>query len=97
MEKVLDITVAERMNGVGEYYFSKKIWPVFLVAGIGIIIGSLWIKEVLPAAILGVLGCSCQWSIQELFEQEQRVKKGWFPANPNKSIVVKEKSENERL
>ena len=28
MEKVLDITVAERMNGVGEYYFSKKLREV---------------------------------------------------------------------
>ena len=76
-----------------EYYFSKKIWPVFLVAGIGIIMGSLWAKAVLPAAILGVLGCSCLWSIQELFEQEKRVEKGWFPANPKRSKGIKEKSE----
>ena len=76
-----------------EYYFSKKIWPVFLVAGIGIIMGSLWVKAVLPAAILGVLGCSCLWSIQELFEQEKRVEKGWCPANPKRSKGIKEKSE----
>jgi len=27
---------------------------------------------------------SCLWSILELFEQEERVKKGWFPKNPKK-------------
>ena len=76
-----------------EYYFSKKIWPVFLVAGIGIIMGSMWVKAILPAAVLGVLGCSCLWSIQELFEQEKRVEKGWFPANPKRANGIKEKSE----
>ena len=27
---------------------------------------------------------TCIWSIKELFEQEERVKKGWFPENPKK-------------
>ena len=31
--------------------------------------------------MLGILAFSCFWSIRELFEQEQRVKKGWFPKN----------------
>jgi len=33
---------------------------------------------------LGVIGCSCFWSIKELYEQRERVKKGWFPDNPNR-------------
>ena len=28
------------------------------------------------------IGCSCLWSIKELFEQRERVRKGWFPENP---------------
>jgi len=26
------------------------------------------------------------WSIHELFEQEKRVERGWFPKNPNRKI-----------
>ena len=67
-----------------EYYFSKRIWPVFLVFGILFLGGSVWATgSVLPSA-LGVLGFTCLWSILELFEQEERVKKGWFPKNPKR-------------
>ena len=38
-----------------EYYFSKKVWPVFLILGLGLLIGSLWVKAMVPAALLGVL------------------------------------------
>jgi len=68
----------------GEYYFSKKIWPMFLLLGIIFIIVSLNIKGQLLSALLGVTGFSCLWSIHELIEQEQRVKKGWFPKNPKR-------------
>jgi hypothetical protein len=33
---------------------------------------------------VGILGCTFLWSIQELYEQEERVKKGWFPENSNR-------------
>lgn len=74
----------------GEYYFGKRIWPVFLAAGVLSILGSLFIENVLLAAAAGILGFSCLWSIQEIFEQEQRVRKGWFPANPNRPVDKKE-------
>lgn len=45
----------------GEYYFGKKIWPVFLVAGILFIILSIAIKETVFSAIVGVVGFSCLW------------------------------------
>jgi len=64
-----------------EYYFSKKIWPVFLVFGAGLVISSLFIDNHIASAIFCVVGFSCFWSIRELFEQEKRVKKGWFPKN----------------
>lgn len=65
----------------GEYYFSKKIWPIFLVLGLIFLGISLLVTNPLGASLLGVLGCSCLWSIGELKEQEDRVKKGWFPRN----------------
>ncbi len=68
-----------------EYYIGKKIWPAFLVAGIALIGVSLYAKNNILSAIIGVTAFTCLWSIQEVFEQEQRVKKGWFPKNPNKT------------
>ena len=65
-----------------EYYFSKRIWPVFLVFGILFLGGSVWATGSVLSSALGVLGFTCLWSILELFEQEERVKKGWFPKNP---------------
>ena len=68
----------------GEYYFSSKIWPVFLVLGLMACAGSLMIQSELVSSILGVLGCCLLWCIRELKEQEERVKKGWFPENPKR-------------
>lgn len=67
-----------------EYYFSYKIWPVFLVAGIFLLVGSIFICDVVISSVIGVIGFSCLWSIVELFEQKKRVAKGWFPENPNR-------------
>lgn len=67
-----------------EYYFSKKVWPVFLIVGIGFIIGSFVVSYYILSIIMGVIGFSCIWSIHEIIEQEERVKKGWFPKNPKR-------------
>ena len=67
-----------------EYYFSSKIWPVFLILGLIVCAGSLMIQSELISSILGVLGCCLLWCIRELKEQEERVKKGWFPENPKR-------------
>jgi branched-subunit amino acid transport protein len=67
-----------------EYYFGKKAWPVFLIAGLVFIIFALLISNLVISAIAGITGFTSLWSIHELIEQEERVKKGWFPSNPNK-------------
>lgn len=67
-----------------EYFFGKKVWPVFLIAGLIFITLSLFVESLTFSAIIGVIGFSCLWSIHEIIEQEERVKKGWFPANPDK-------------
>ena len=36
------------------------------------------------AVILGVIAFSSFWSILELFQQEKRVQRGWFPKNPKR-------------
>lgn len=67
-----------------EYYIGKKIWPAFLLAGLLLIVLSIYIDHITISAVIGITGFSSLWSIHELFEQEERVKKGWFPKNPNK-------------
>ena len=51
-----------------EYYWGTKCWWIFLVLGI----------------ICGVFAFSSFWTIKEIFEQEERVQKGWFPRNPKR-------------
>jgi hypothetical protein len=70
----------------GEYYLGKRIWPLFLIGGVASLIGAVFIGDVLQSAILAILGFTMFWSILELFEQEKRVEKGWFPANPKRKL-----------
>lgn len=67
-----------------EYYFGTRLWWLFLVAGIASIGAAFFVADVLISSLLGILGASCLWTIGELFEQKQRVKKGWFPMNPKR-------------
>ncbi|MBR2338038.1 MAG: DUF4491 family protein [Clostridia bacterium] len=67
-----------------EYYFSKKIWPLFLVGGIVFCVLSAVVKGTVLSCVFAVVGFSMFWSIKELFEQEKRVQKGWFPQNPKR-------------
>lgn len=66
----------------GEYYFGEKVKWWFLVAGILFLGASLAVDGIMASALLGVTSFSCFWSIKEVTEQVERVRKGWFPANP---------------
>ena len=67
-----------------EYYTGTKYWWLFLVAGIICIVSALFVANAVISAVLGIIGASALWSIKELFEQRDRVKKGWFPMNPKR-------------
>lgn len=67
-----------------EYYTGTKFWWIFLIVGIVCLLLALLIADSLCSAILGIFGASSLWSIKELFEQCDRVKKGWFPMNPKR-------------
>ena len=47
---------------------------------------SIFTKNTTISIILAVFGSCSFWSIKELYEQEERVKKGWFPANPKRKL-----------
>lgn len=44
----------------------------------------LFMNSVFVSAICGVFAFSSFWTIKEIFEQEERVQKGWFPRNPKR-------------
>lgn len=67
-----------------EYYWSTKCWWIFLVLGLAGTAASLFISSVFWSAICGVFAFSSFWTIKEIFEQEERVHKGWFPRNPKR-------------
>lgn len=67
-----------------EYYWGTRCWWIFLLLGLGGVAGSLATDNVLVGALAGVFAFSSFWTIKELFEQEERVRKGWFPANPKR-------------
>lgn len=66
------------------YYWGTGCWWIFLLLGIGGIIASVSVDNVLLSSVLGVFSFSSFWTIKELFEQQERVRKGWFPKNPNR-------------
>jgi hypothetical protein len=69
----------------GEYYFGVKCWWVFLLAGLVCVVLSVLAENQTVSSLLGVVAFSCFWSIKELFEQRERVRKGWFPKNPKRT------------
>ena len=69
-----------------EYRFGVRPWPLFLGAGLICVVASLFVPSFLASGILAILGFSCLWTIRELFDQAERVRKGWFPRNPNRKI-----------
>jgi hypothetical protein len=68
----------------GEYYFGEKIKWWFLAAGIIFLIASVLVEGIMLSSLLGVTAFSSFWSIKEVKEQVERVRKGWFPANPKR-------------
>ena len=66
-----------------EYYFSQRVWPLFLIAGLLLLAAALFAQG-LFSILLALVGVACLWSVREIKEQAQRVAKGWFPKNPNR-------------
>lgn len=63
----------------GEYYFGVGCWWVFALMGLASLIGSILVANLFWSTLLAVWSASSFWSIGELFQQRERVRKGWFP------------------
>lgn len=62
-----------------EYHFGVKCWWAFALVGVVTSVAALLVADVLWSTLLAVVGASSFWGIKELFEQRERVRKGWFP------------------
>ena len=67
-----------------EYYLGTRFWWIFLLIGLVCTIGAMFIESTFWNCLSAITGFSLLWSILELFEQKERVKKGWFPKNPKR-------------
>lgn len=67
-----------------EYYWGTRCWWLFGILGVVAMIGSVFIQDLLLSSLLGVFSFSSFWTIKEIFEQKERVRKGWFPMNPKR-------------
>jgi len=67
-----------------EFYVGAHVWKGVLALGILLCLASLWIPSFWGSALLGIIGGSIAWGATELPDQEERVARGIFPANPNK-------------
>ena len=68
-----------------EYHFGVACWWIFLVLGIITLVLSFLSENIIISSLLGVFSFSSFWSILEIFQQQKRVKKGWFPSNPKRN------------
>lgn len=68
-----------------EYYFGVRSWWAFLIVGLVAAIGSLLIENTYLSIFLGIFAFSSLWGIGEVFKQEKRVLRGWFPENPKRN------------
>lgn len=64
-----------------EYHLGVKSWWIFLFMGILSALSAVGIKDTLCSCTLSIIAFSSFWSIREVFEQRERVRKGWFPEN----------------
>ncbi len=67
-----------------EYYYGVACWWILLLLGCSGVAVSLLLENDTFSTLSGVFAFSSFWSIFELFEQRERVRKGWFPKNPKR-------------
>ena len=74
-----------------EYYFGTRPWWIYLLTGLAALGAALFVEDMIISSLLGVLSFTAFWAIKELFEQEQRVERGWFPRNPKRRYKFDDK------
>ena len=62
-----------------------------VLVGLGCVAASLLVRNQIASTIIGGFAFSCLWGIHEMFLQEKRVLKGWFPENPKRHAYYAQK------
>lgn len=70
-----------------EYYVGARVWKGVLALGLLLCLLSLFLPAFWPSALLGIFSGSVAWGATELPEQEKRVRRGLFPANPRRQLT----------
>lgn len=77
-----------------EYEVGKCGWWIFLIIGLCCTAASLLVDNLIFSTILGAFAFSGFWGIHEMFLQEKRVLRGWFPENPKRHAYYEERRKN---
>jgi hypothetical protein len=68
-----------------EHTLGARIWKAVLTIGLLICLAALFMPNFWSSALLGIFGGSVIWGATEFPEQEKRVQRGLFPANPKRT------------
>ncbi len=79
-----------------EYHFGTGCWWWFLVLGLALCGVSVAVDNSTLSTLSAVTAFSSFWTIKEIFEQRERVRKGWFPANPRRTQKAAESKKTAR-
>jgi hypothetical protein len=71
------------------YRYGTKPAPIFLVLGLALLGLSLLVKDSLASAALGIVGMTTLWDAVELVRQEERIRRGHAPANPDRPVKLR--------
>ena len=80
-----------------EYYFGRKGWIAFFVAGLICSVASLLIDNYILSTIIAAFAFSCFWGVREVIQQEMRVLRGWFPENPKRHEYYERRREELKI
>ena len=80
-----------------EYYFGVRSWWAFFAVGLAAATGSLFVENMYVSIFLGISAFSAFWGIGEVFQQRERVRKGWFPKNPKRRYDYQDSKDNSNI
>ena len=80
-----------------EYHWGKQSWWLLALGGTIFAVASLLVGNLVISTVLGAAAFSFYWGILELFAQERRVLRGWFPENPKRSAYYAQKRKETKL
>jgi hypothetical protein len=73
------------------YLYGTKPTPFVSVLGLLFLFFSLRVTGNIASAALGIIGMTTLWDSYELIRQEERVRRGHAPVNPNRPVEPRSK------